>query len=93
MSVKHALRGSNPPSQPNGLSGGKYYRFYDYLNEMPVGHTLDVTYKNLDNLNKFREALKKMRERCKRFIRLKTKVIKNKQGYVLRIVKLELKNE
>lgn len=88
--MKKLERGSNPPSHIYGLSGGKYAKFYDVLNEMPIGHTLDVTYKNKDNLKKFQEALKKMRERCKRFIRLKTKVIKTREGYVLRIVKLEL---
>lgn len=83
-------RGSNPPSHTYGLSGGKYFKFYDYINKMPIGHTLDLVYNKEENLNKFREALRKVIQLNKKRIRVKTKKLKNKKGYVLRIVKLEL---
>ena len=88
--MKNLVRGSNPPSHTYGLAGGKYFKFYDYINRMPVGHTLDLVYNKEENLDKFREALRKILERNRKVIRVKTKKLKKKKGYVLRIVKLEL---
>ena len=88
--MKKLERGSNPPSHTYGLAGGKYFKFYDYINRMPVGHTLDLLYNKEENLDKFREALSKVLARNKKYIRAKTKKLKKGKGFVLRIIKLEL---
>lgn len=81
-------RGSNPPSHTYGLAGGKYAYFYDYINRMAVGHTLDIVYHKRKNLLKFRNALRQVLSRNEKYLTVKTKIVLDKKkGLILRITK------
>lgn len=84
-------RGSNPPSHTYGFRMSKNSETYDYINRMPIGHTLDIVYSKLENLKRFRRSLEALRNNNKKVIRLKTKLIKGKNKFILRIVKVEPK--
>lgn len=56
---------------------------------MKVGHVLEIVYHKRENLIRFREALRRVLDRNKKFIKVKTKLVKESRGLVLRITKIK----